>query len=156
DRTGLVWEVRPPLGPSDARAPARLWDDLAGTPEAAFRAVWLAAADPGAAAFLREKLQPAATPPPERLRALVADLDSPDFATREKAERDLLEVGRAARVATEAAHAATDSAEVRARLARVLKKWATGVPTAEEWRHKRAVLAAELAGTPEARELLKG
>jgi hypothetical protein len=158
DSTGLVWDVRPRLGPADARTPQQLWDDLGGEPRAAFRAVWLAAAEPGCVPLFRDKLPPvpsAPPPAPARIKALVADLDSPEFKTREAAEKAIAALGPSAREAVRKARDAADSPEVRDRLGRVLRGWAAVRLTADEWRQKRAVLAMELAGTAEARELLK-
>ena len=60
DLTGYVWEVPPALGQKDRRTTEQLWDDLNGKPEAAFRAVWLAAADPQTPEFFGKKLALAA------------------------------------------------------------------------------------------------
>ncbi|MBM3983030.1 MAG: hypothetical protein FJ304_22705 [Planctomycetes bacterium] len=59
-RTALVWEVKPPQ--SAARPAEQLWADLAGKPDAAFRAVWDAATQPDCAKVFRSKLPPASGP----------------------------------------------------------------------------------------------
>jgi RNA polymerase sigma factor (sigma-70 family) len=60
DRTALVWEVKPPK--AAPRPAEQLWTDLAGNPDAAFRAVWDAAAQPDCAKVFRAKLPPASVP----------------------------------------------------------------------------------------------
>jgi hypothetical protein len=91
--------------------------------------------------------------PPERLRALLADLGSPDFDKRQRAEDALAAAGEAARAALAEAAAGTKDAEVRRRLARLRARLRP--PEARRLRELRAVLALEARGTPEARRLLE-
>ena len=155
DLTGYVWDVKPKIGEADARTTAQLWTDLGGEPEAAFRAVWLAAVDPKAPAIFGEKLPSPAKPDPDRFKQLVEDLASPDFKTREAAEKGMVAFGPAALALARKAREGTDLPEVRDRLDRVIKGWTEGALSPESWRRRRAVVAMELAGTMASRELLK-
>jgi RNA polymerase sigma factor (sigma-70 family) len=155
DLTGYVWDVRPKLSPADARTTAQLWDDLAGEPKAAFRAVWLAAADPKAPEFFGQKIPSPLKPNPERFKILVAELASPDFKTREAAEKEMSGFGPAALQLARKAIEENDSAEARERLSRLMRGWSEGAFTAESWRRRRAVVAMELAATPASQDLLK-
>lgn len=157
DRTALVWDVtpRPPAGGS----PVGLWDALAAADAAAARraAAGLTADPAGAVAVLGEKLRPVPRPAGAKTTAaLVADLGAPAFDVREAAGREL--AGRVEADAAElsAALATTPSAEVRRRLADVLRAAPGPWPTrsAEELRQVRAVAVLEAVGTPEARRLL--
>ena len=86
--------------------------------------------------------------------AWVADLSSETFATREAATKALTVRARLIEPALrEAVKEATDP-EARKRLAGVLSTVHAG-PTPDELRVARVVRAAEMAGTAEARELLK-
>ena len=83
------------LGPTEARTTEQLWDDLIGEPEAAFRAVWLAAADPKARLFGKKMPSPTKLDA-ERFEKLVTELSSEEFQEREAAERELAKFGSAA------------------------------------------------------------
>jgi WD40 repeat protein len=102
DSTLLVWDVaavrskdRPTV--LDAKGLQQAWDDLATDARKAFTARWTLAAAPDQAVFLlREHLKPALAADPQRLRRLLADLDSEQFAVREKARRELAALGELA------------------------------------------------------------
>ena len=89
DLTGYVWEVPPKLGPKEARTTEQLWNDLNGEPEAAFRAVWLAAADPQAPSPSARSCRSPPKPDADRFKKLVAELAGDDFAIREAADKEL-------------------------------------------------------------------
>jgi WD40 repeat protein len=162
DTTVLIWdwctrEDGDTLDLGDAAARNRAWDDLADADaKTAFRVVrvLIAAGDEGVG-FLHDHLHPLPSPERQRLDRLVADLDSQDFDTREKAEKDLRQLGRVAepwlrRTAT------GDSVEARRRAAELLaaiRPWVN--LDAEERQAGRAVLVLEQIGTPKARELLE-
>jgi RNA polymerase sigma factor (sigma-70 family) len=161
DTTALLWGLSPTAGAARAKAlpPAdieRLWADLAGADAPrAYRAGWALAEAPGQAVpFLEKQLRPVALPNAERLRRLVADLDSDDFATRETATSELTKLGAAAAPALRAALKDNPSVEVRRRAAALLTKL-TERPSPEALRRGRAVAALERMGTPEARRLLE-
>src|SRR5262249_17279522 len=97
-----------PLSPAEVE---RYWDALAGAdPEAAEEAIgYLSgapAADQQTVPFLRKHLKAASLPDRERLRLLIADLDSDEFAVREKSQRELERIGEHA---APALHRALDS-----------------------------------------------
>jgi hypothetical protein len=106
--------------------------------------------------FLKDHLKPAnvKVPPADEkaIAKLVADLDSDEFAVREKAEADLAKLGLAAVPALEQALKEATSAEQRMRLQRLLGK-AKEVPALTQARRGLEVLVA--LRTPPAKELLE-
>jgi RNA polymerase sigma factor (sigma-70 family) len=153
DCTALAWEVRP--AKTGGGSPDAAWKGLAD-PDAgkAFAAMGRLVGSPTEAVeLLARRLMPAVAPDPAAVAKLIADLGSDDFATRERAEKELNAVGRvAAGPLREAARSA--SAEVRARAARVLGRSASDLPSPEEVQATRAVEVLEAIGTPAARDLL--
>jgi RNA polymerase sigma factor (sigma-70 family) len=159
DGTALVWSLKPPAGrePPD---PAKLWSDLAGDGPAVRQAVWAAAQHPEAALKLFREKWPIPKDPldPKQVARLLADLDSPEFATREAATAELGKLGRRVEAELRKALAETASPEVRRRAEKVLALWAPSEAaeySAEDARELRAVWALELAGTAAARTLLE-
>ena len=104
-------------------------------------------------ALLADKLKPTAPPDAKQLAALVADLDSPDFATRESASKRLRELGGAATAALRDG-AKSDSPEVRKRAAELLAVAESSTRTPDELRTLRAVEVLEWVGTADARKVL--
>lgn len=155
DLTGYVWRVEPEAEAAGGRTPAELWDDLGGDGPTAFRAVWRAAREPKLLPLLREKLPPAPAADAEKVKAIAGRLGDDDFAVREKAEKELIALGPGAGATARELLGKASSAEVRARLGRVVGRWAVGMPGPDDWRRKRAVVAVGLAGTPDARALLE-
>jgi hypothetical protein len=155
DTTALVWDVaalarEPPtarLAPDEA---TRLWADLAGEAPAALRAVGRWAAAPKlAVTFLRDRLRPITAVPLNHVTPLVADLDSPAFATREAASKALVQFGPGAEATLRVALTKVSSAEVKRRAQAVLDAWE------HEWlRTGRAVEVLEAIATADARALL--
>jgi WD40 repeat protein len=156
DLTALLWSTRPRADGKPKKTLDALWDDLAGEPVAASRAQWALADDPaGAAALLRAKIAPAVIQIDEkRFAKLLGELDSANFREREAAARGLAEMGKPVEPALRRAHDAAKSAEARQRLRGLLESLRRE-PTGEELRQSRAVHALELAGGPDAREVLK-
>jgi WD40 repeat protein len=157
----LFWDLtgRRRAGPQKPPDPDALWKELAEGDGR--RAVWeLAAAPDEAVSLLRGRL--AAVPKVEeaRVRRLVADLDADDFATREKATKELASLGEAAAPALRQALKDKPNAEVRKRATALLEK----IETVREEERKgrahpavrmlRAVEVLERAGTPEAAKVL--
>jgi WD40 repeat protein len=150
----IVWDLAR-LGGS--LTPDRSWEALA-SPDAreALAAVRSLTASPGeTVALLRAKLPPVAAPDPVKLKDLIATLDDPDFAERERAAADLEKIGPLAEPALRDALKAADSPEARRRLTGLLVRLAARTPSAEELRAVRAVEAVEWAATPEAVRLLE-
>jgi RNA polymerase sigma factor (sigma-70 family) len=161
DTTLLVWDVaavRSKDRPAalDAANIRQAWDDLAADAHKAFAARWtLAAAPEQAVSLLRERLKPAQAADQERLRRLLADLDSEQFAVREKARRELAELGELAEPALRLTLADKPSLEVRRQIQALLDNLRAPVTRPETLRSLRAVAVLEDIGTPEARRVLE-
>ncbi len=156
----MLWDVttraQKALVPLDlgAKELDTLWADLASTDaDKALAAVEKLARSPAAIGLLRARLQPAEPVAPERLATLIADLDHPQFALREQAIKELLQVGEPARPALGQALTRGPSLEARRRIEGLLDKL-DGPGSPEIWRPVRAVQALEHAGSPEARQAL--
>jgi RNA polymerase sigma factor (sigma-70 family) len=160
DTTILVWDLagRAAAEPPSAAALEALWADLAGHDAArAHRAVWALAASPRQSVpFLRKQLPRPPAPTADardQFTRLLADLDSDNFATRQKAEAKLDKLGPAAEPLARAALKRGPSLEVRRRLDRFLR--ALESEEQASWRRTlRALEALEHAASPEARQLL--
>jgi hypothetical protein len=90
-----------------------------------------------------------------KVKDLLEDLDSDNFARREKATRALREMGTAAEPALRKVYQARPSLEVRLRAGRLLEELARQVLPPEELRAVRAVEALEYCGNAGSRELLE-
>jgi RNA polymerase sigma factor (sigma-70 family) len=163
DTTALVWDLTGRLGaagkPSGPEGLVAAWAGLAGDDAAAaYDALRrLAAAPADAVPLLRKLLRPVPVADEKRLARLVADLDSDEYAVREKASGALKQMGEAAVPACRKALAGRPSAEMRQRLEKVLEREERGQwsPSGERLRQLRALEALELAGSDEARRLLE-
>src|SRR5262249_33555985 len=157
DTTVLVWDLTPSGCTLRKTLPPevqdRLWADLAGRDgPAVYRAVWeLADAPAQAVEGLRPRLRASLTglaPRGERIRRLLAALDSDSFSRRESASKGLAELGTDAEPALRQALAEHPSAEVRRRTAALLT---AGLrqrpPSPAELRLLRAVVVLERIGT---------
>lgn len=160
DTTLLVWDVarqteehQGKLGQTDLQA---LWQDLAGTDAVqADQAIWaLAAGAEQAVPFLRKHLRPAPAVEPSRLSHLLADLDSDQFAVRDKATRELEALGELAEAAIRKLLSGKPSLEARRRGEQLLEKLRGPLPAGERLRSLRATEVLEHAGTEQARRLL--
>jgi dipeptidyl aminopeptidase/acylaminoacyl peptidase len=145
-------EYWPPPTPAELE---QAWTDLHSEDAAvAFRAMRrLAAAPAQALPFLRLRLGPVQAADPKRVRRLVADLDSDDFAVREKATAELVKLGDRAVGALHQVLKETTSAEAGRRIQEVLR--GRGNLTPEHLLATRAAEVLESIGTPEARQLLE-
>jgi hypothetical protein len=133
------------------------WADLAGADAGrAYAAVWRLAEAPGpsAVAFLRERVKPVTDAELKKARALIAELDSDTFEVREKAFKQLADLGGAAEPALRAALAGKPSPEARRRLTTLLTNLPHAARSPEVRRHLRAILVLEQIASPEARALL--
>ena len=129
-----------------------LWSDLAGNDGVkVHRAVWALAGDSARSVpLLGERVRPVVAVDPKVTDRLLADLGSSRFAVREKAARELEDLGEAAHPALRTVLAGSPALEVRRRVERLLERPPAPPPAAS-----RAVEVLEHAGTPEARELLQ-
>ncbi|MFL5241001.1 MAG: WD40 repeat domain-containing protein, partial [Gemmataceae bacterium] len=159
DGTALVWSLKPAASPK-VPDPAKLWADLAGEGPAIRRAVWAAAQHSELAIKLFREKWPIPQKPedPEFVAKLIADLDSATFEDREAAKAALEKMGHRVEPALKRAAEETTSAEVKRRIEMILALLATpeaATYSPEEAREFRAVWALELAGTSDAKKLLK-
>jgi hypothetical protein len=138
--------------PSPAEA-GRLWLDLGSEdPGVAYRAVWrLAAASGHAVALLRERLPPAR--PSGQVEALVADLNSKEFARRQQAARQLRELDGALPLLRRLA--GEGPLERRRRLGEIVRDLEQLRLTAAQRRVYRAVQTLECLATGDAHGLLR-
>jgi WD40 repeat protein len=159
DGTILLWEV-PISGPRSLSPETadRLWAELmSDDPAAGWRAAWLLGDDPSAAVRLaRKHVAPVEPFPADELRKLLADVESPRFAVRERATARLERAADLIGSVVGEMLKATKSEETRVRLAKVM----AAVPGPERplpaWASAlgRAVSVVEHAGGDEARRLL--
>ncbi len=161
DTTMLFWDVaavthrtRPKTTPLSADECEALWMDLANEDAAkAYRAIQAFSAAPAQTpAFFAKHLRPARTADKADVDRWIAALDSDNFNEREKATRELDDVGEAAKAALRKALDGQPSAEVRSRVNRLLENLAK--PTPDRLRQLRAVESLEAVGDPEARTVL--
>jgi WD40 repeat protein len=155
----LIWDVtglagRPAKEPT-AEEVGTLWDQLGGEGEAAHAAVWrLVAAPKQAVPVLRERLRPAAAADPAKVARWVKDLDDDSFAVRERASRELGQLGELVEGALVEAAKPGNSAEVRTRARALLARLREpGAP--DRLRQLRALEVLEQAATADARDLLR-
>jgi hypothetical protein len=149
----LLWDMRR-LGPasgSEKLTPAQLqtfWEDLAGKSRPAFIAlVRLAAAPDQTVPFLAERLREKQVEP-QRLRTLIAELNSAMFAAREKATAALLRLGAVAEDQLRQALQDNPTPETRRRVEDLLRN------LGKVSRDDRAIELLERIGNAEARTLL--
>jgi WD40 repeat protein len=165
DTSVLLWDVRaatrggnkssPPLTAAEID---RLWQDLeVGDAARAWQAMAALRNCPTqAVAYLGGRLQPVAVPEEGWLARRLAELGAEDYATRERATRDLEEVAEGAGPRLRAALAAKPEQEVRRRLERLLARVELGDWAPGPLRTLRSIELLEQIGSPEARLVLKG
>jgi hypothetical protein len=103
--------------------------------------------------FLKKHLSPIAAIDAKRTAQLIKDLDSDEFAIREKATEDLDKLGAAAQPILRQALKGDLSEEARARLQKVVDH--LGAVSSMRWGELRAIEVLERIGTPEARDVLQ-
>jgi hypothetical protein len=150
DTTVLFWEV------GRARL-EHLWVELAGEPGEGARAGKVLAGTPEEAIpFLKDRLRRAAAAE-KQARRLIANLDDDDFQVREKASRELEELGPDAAYPLRLALQGSPSTEARRRIQKVLDTMKT--PQGEQGSQLRSISLAlavlEEVGTPEAWRVLE-
>jgi hypothetical protein len=161
DSTALVWDVPAVRGGArpavpDAAAAARAWADLGGDARKGLAARGALARSPASAVpLLRGRLRPAPVPDAARLRRLLAELDSDQFAAREEARKQLEAVGEPAKGALQRALADKPSLEMRRRLRSLLRKLSGPVTRPDALRALRGLAVLEDVGTAEARRVLE-
>jgi WD40 repeat protein len=159
DGTGLVWDFAPAPttgGKPDEKQLAACWADLRDEPAKAYAAVWrMADASPEVVVpFLGRHLRPEAAPDPARLRQLIADLNSDTFRVREKAAKELEDLGHAAAPALRKALAERPPAETVQQIERLLARKPDVASRPDQLRRLRAMQVLERLGTADARQIL--
>jgi WD40 repeat protein len=157
DSTVLIWDVTGlRTGGKLSGRTEDLWAALADTDaERAGRAVWSLASRPAESlAELRKHLKPVSAGQ-DVVAKLIAQLDNPSYAVREKATRQLADLGPAAGDALRSKLRTGASLEMSRRLEKLLGTIKTLSPTPEQLRVARAVEVAERIGTPAARDILR-
>jgi hypothetical protein len=115
----------------------------------------MADAAPGdVVAFLRSHLRPESAPDPEKLRQLIADLNSDTFRVREKAVKELQDLAHLAVPALRKALDQKPAPEAARRIEQLLSRKPELVSRPEQLRRLRAMQVLEQAATKEARALL--
>lgn len=161
DQSILVWDVKKLLAKLPAKPPvasptaAQLdawWHSLASTEgKAVSEAVWSLAAVPATALELFEaRLKPAHGPDPAALARWVVELGDAKFTVRENAQRRLAAAGASAYAALTEGLRASDSAEARTRLTRLIDAIDSQY-SPERLRPLRALEVLEKIATPAAR-----
>ncbi|MHB1423974.1 MAG: hypothetical protein ACYC3I_12420 [Gemmataceae bacterium] len=163
--TTLIWDVARywPASPAPAELSARrleeLWSELADEDAAkAYGALrTLAAAPEQSLPLLRQRLAEAAKVKvdSERIARLLAELDSAEFEAREKATKDLQELGFVAEATLRRALRERPALEVRHRVEALLDKLESGAKTLDQLRILRAVEVLEIIGSAQARPVLR-
>ncbi|MBY0526825.1 MAG: sigma-70 family RNA polymerase sigma factor [Gemmataceae bacterium] len=164
DTTALVWDVtgrarekrpaRPNLEPHDLE---KGWAELsADDASAAQTAVWRLAEVPAKAVpFIAERVKPTAAPDRQRLARAIADLESNQFALRQKAADELSALGELAVADLRTVLNRGPALDLRQRVQQLLDKAEDPAGTAERLRTTRAIQVLEHAGTLEARQTLQ-
>jgi WD40 repeat protein len=160
DTTILLWDAAGrsgshDTGPSWTRAQLEtFWNDLGQeNGERAHHAILALAGDPKQAApFLRDHLHPV---PAALVARLIADLDSPRFAARDKATRELQVLGKSADAALRAALTTAKTLEHRRRLEQLLERNNKQFLSLQQVRALRGIEALEVMATPEALRVLE-
>jgi RNA polymerase sigma factor (sigma-70 family) len=157
DTTALVWDMTGRLtagkaAPLSAKELEAHWADLASDDavraQKAVRSL-VKSAEP-ALAFFTNQLKPAPTPDVKRISQLIAELDSNQLKTREKAMHELEAMGDITAPTLQKAIDANPSLELKQRLKKLLDEFSS----TQRLRTVRAVQVLEQIGTQRSRELL--
>jgi WD40 repeat protein len=156
DTTALLWSVLPenPALPASWKDAEKLWLDLGGPPDQAYRIVWALMAHPGRAVeVLTKRLQPDEGANDKEIRELITNLSAAKFAQRDVAIRRLKQIGTRSLPALEQALKKAPDLETGRRIQELLKTVETSL-TPETLRDVRAMQILEMIGTQAARKLL--
>jgi RNA polymerase sigma factor (sigma-70 family) len=165
DGTILAWDLTAAAKPSspirstklEKQDLEKLWSGLTGDAKLAQSSLrTLVAAHDQAVSFLAGKLKPVAVIDPTRLANLVADLDAKEFSIREKAARELSQIGE--QIEPDLRHVldGKPTPEVRNRVEAVLANLqAARQPQGEKRRTLRAIQALRVIGTTDAHRVLQ-
>ncbi len=163
DGSVLIWDMAPPKSPAKVASKTdkeiileRVWPDLASDDaRQAYRATRLMVdSSDRTIPFFEKHLKPAADTDSKLRERLLADLDSNQFATRDKAAKELAKLGEQIEPSLRKALEGQPSEEVRRQIKAILDA-PRAVPSGEALRTLRAIQVLERIGTPEARDVLK-
>jgi WD40 repeat protein len=153
DVTGLHGQQ---LGKLSAEELTTLCDALGDESKAAYSAVWRLSGSPEqAVSALKERLRPAAAVDAEKVARWIKDLDDDAFAVRQRAGRELEQLGDQVEGALREAAKETTSLEVRLRAQALLAKLDGSGASPDRLRQLRGLEILEQVATPEACELLR-
>jgi dipeptidyl aminopeptidase/acylaminoacyl peptidase len=155
DTVVLGWDVRPPRSQVKGNL-ADAWDALANLDAGTgFQAQGRFLEEPDKAVdWFAARLTPPVRPDPSRVKALIADLDARQFATRERATADIKEHWPVTAAALREVVAKSSSAEARRRAEGILREMEKAVTPPLELRAVRAAELLEWIATKDARTLL--
>jgi RNA polymerase sigma factor (sigma-70 family) len=156
DTVVFGWNVRPPRS-TGPKMLADAWDALVDSDaRVGFLAQGRFLGEPArAVAWLAARVTPAVRVDPSRVKALIADLDSNHFATRQRATASLRADWPAPEAALREVVAKSSSAEARRRAEDLLREMETVVTPPAELRALRAMEVLEWVATKEARAALR-
>jgi len=123
-------------------------------PAVAYVAVAKLAASPEQAVALLRSVKPAVAADAAAIRRLLTDLQSEQFAVRDRAARDLEKLDEQARPALEEVLAGQPALDIRKRVEHLLARLDTQ-PAAETLRGLRAITVLQIVGDADSRKLLK-
>jgi hypothetical protein len=156
DTTTLLWSPIPakPDLPASWQDTEKLWQELGGPTDSAYRVVWALMAHPARAVeVLTKRLQPDEGATDKEIRELIHNLSSGKFAQRDVAMRRLKQIGTRSLPALEQALKKAPDLETGRRIQELLKTVETTL-TPEALRDMRGLQILEMVGTPTARQLL--
>ncbi|MBY0524229.1 MAG: hypothetical protein K2R98_12565 [Gemmataceae bacterium] len=156
DATGRSEEGTLPEATFTPRGLDELWADLADEPERAHAALWALVATPRQSVpFLGALLRP--TPPidEQRIQRWIVDLDSEQFAVRQKATDELEKTGERAVPALRRRLETKPPLETRQRIERLLDTLEPIAPPRDTLLALRAMEVLEYVGNPDAMDVLK-
>jgi len=155
----LIWDlmnVRNPASTSAGSGLEKLWNDL-GSPDGSvgFAAIQALASIPTESVpFLIERMPPVKAVDHRRVETLIRSLGAAEFAERERAGKELNEIGRLAETDLRQAFQTTESPEARRRLKIMIDRLDAAKFTADELRAQRAVEAVTWIRSDDAIKLL--
>lgn len=162
DGTILIWNVeqntidraaKRPLGIKDLE---NCWTDLvSGNAGKAYQAIWAMTADPRVSVpFLKLRLKPAPIIGRTQMKKWMTDLDSEKFSLRQTASKELAMAWEQTEQPIRDALRNNPTLETRRRLERIANT-VSGIPSPENLRTIRAIMALERIGSPEAQAILE-
>jgi hypothetical protein len=160
-RTVIIWDTAgtPAKVKPAAKDLKPLWETLKGADSTrALQSIWTLKGVPELSVpFLRERLRPRPVALPDRRRVarLIADLNSPKYAVRKKANDELEKLGKLVEPALRKALENPPTLEVRLRLERLLDRLFEGELSPAQLQAVRALEVLEKLGTPPARKALE-